>query len=256
MSDFANKLFSKLMILIVIVLFIVAFRESILTDDALSDVFAQLMGALPFSEVIAEVICQILKYSYEIPLITTSSVLEDLLKLAIMACIQPLVGRFLSMLFLRLPAYTAGDYEEQEKYMKKLPYKCKEALVTVVSAPLVALAAANLTAAMSGYINQRFGPTAASVIGAAAVVVIGAISLWSLLAAGVSAKVAITWRLLVTFLSKMATTFMTNALCLWIYAAFLGAVEWQIVSAIVTLIVWLILADLFVQGLQRKIVSR
>lgn len=255
MANLASKLVSKLMIVIVVIMVLVAFKESVLTDDALSAVFGQMMGALPFAGLISDMICKIMKYNQEIPIITTGSVLTDLLKLAVMACIQPLVTGLLSMIFLRLPAKTAGNYEAQEKYMNQLPYKCKEALLTVVSAPIIALAAANLTTGISTFISQNFSPVASFLVGLLTVIGVGSVSLIPLLAGGVALGVAITWRLLVTLLSKMASTFMTNALCLWIYVALLGAVQWQIITSILSLIIWLIVMDFGVKCLQKAIVS-
>lgn len=255
MSHLVNKLISKLMILFVVILFIAGFKQSILTDASVSAVFGRLMGSLPFAGLLADVICKIMKYNYEIPLITSSRVVSDFLKLAVMACIQPLITGFFSLLFLRLPPETDGDPDAQEKYMNSLPYKCKEALLTIISAPLIALAAAYLTTSISDYLNQSFGPIMSVVFGVLAVIGISAVSLIPLLVGGVTIGVAILWRLVVTLLSKMATTFMTNALCLWIYAAFLSAEGSQILISIFALAFWLIVADFAVRNIQRVIVS-
>lgn len=243
------------MLVIVVILFLVAFKESVLTDDTISAAFGRLMGNLPFAGTISDVICKIMKYNYSVPIITTSSILTDFLKLAVMACIQPLVNGLLSMIFLRLPPQIGGDYEAQERYMNQFSYKFKETLLTIVSSPVVAIVAANLTTSISRLISQNFSPVVSFLFGSLVVVLVGAVSLIPLLAGGVTLGVAITWRLLVTLLSRMASTCMTNALCLWIYVSLLGAVQWQIFTSIFALIIWLIVMDFGVKCLQKAIVS-
>lgn len=252
MSKLFDKFISKILAVIIIVLFIFGFREMILTDKNTADAFGALMGTLPFAKVIADVICKIMKYQYNIPVISTAGVISDFLRLAVMACIQPLAVGLLSVIFLRVPD---GDYREKEKYMEGPAYRIKELILTVVTAPLIAIAASYLTSYVSDYINSNFGPTASVVLGIAAVVGISAVSLIPLLIAGVSIGTAIIWRLLVTLLYGMAATCVTNALCLWIYATLVAGMKGQTAAVVLTLIIWLIVMDFAMQCLKRVIVA-
>ena len=104
MSKLMDKLLYKILAIIIIVLFVVAFRELIITDKDFSTAFGALMGVLPFAKIISDVVCKILRYQYSIPLITTSSLLTDFIKLAFMAFIQPLIVGLFTALFLRIPS--------------------------------------------------------------------------------------------------------------------------------------------------------
>lgn len=140
MSKLIDKLLYKILAIIIIILFIVAFRELIVTDKDTSIAFGTLMGLLPFAKVISDVVCKILKYQYSIPLITTSSFLTDLIRLAFMAFIQPLVVGLFTAIFLRIPSsYT--DYHDREKYMETFGYRVKELMLTVLTAPILAIIA-------------------------------------------------------------------------------------------------------------------
>ena len=54
MSKLFGNLFSKLIFLFAVILFIIAFRDSILTDDTIADAFSELMQTLPFSDFIID----------------------------------------------------------------------------------------------------------------------------------------------------------------------------------------------------------
>lgn len=252
MKNFFNKMLSKLLAIIVIILFIVIFREQILTDSDISSVFSALMSALPFAKQISDIICGVMKYQYTIPVITPSSIISDFLKLAIMASIQPLVVGFLSMIFLKVPA---GTYYERDEYMDGLDYRCKELIVTIFSAPFIALAAAYITTYISNYLTMNFGKLLSQILGIVSIIIMSLISIIPLIIRGLGVGTAILWRVVVTLLGKMATTMGTNAFCLWIFLSIVGGFRSQTSIAIFFLIVWLIIMDSFMQFIRRVIVS-
>ena len=102
MSRILNKTTSKLLAILVIVLFIIGFRETIITDKNVSAAFGGLMKTLPFCKEISDVICKVLKYQNEIPDLTPAKFIADFLKLAVMAAIQPFAVGLLTMLFLKV----------------------------------------------------------------------------------------------------------------------------------------------------------
>lgn len=255
MSKLIDKLLYKILAIIIIVLFVVAFRELIITDRDTSTAFGALMGLLPFAKIISDVICKILKYQYSIPLITTSSLLTDFIKLAFMAFIQPLVVGLFTSLFLRIPSsYT--DYRDREEYMGTFGYRAKGLVLTVLTAPILAIAASWFSTWLFSYFENTFGEVISIILGALSVVFLGAASLIPLLIGGVTLGVAILWRILVTLISKMGTTFIANAMCLWVYIAILHGVEGEIATSIIALLVWLIIMDFGMKCLKYAIVAK
>lgn len=255
MSKLIDKLLYKILAIIIIILFIVAFRELIVTDKDTSIAFGTLMGLLPFAKVISDVVCKILKYQYSIPLITTSSFLTDLIRLAFMAFIQPLVVGLFTAIFLRIPSsYT--DYHDREKYMETFGYRVKELMLTVLTAPILAIIASWFSTWLFSYFVNTFGDVVSVILGILSVIILGTVSIIPLLIGGVAVGTAILWRIIVTLLSKMGTTFITNAMCLWVYIAILHGVEGEIATSIIALILWLFIMDFGMNCLKYAIVAK
>ena len=154
MSKLFDKFLTKMLAVIVIIVFIIGFREMILTDDNTATAFGALMGMLPFAEVVTDVICKIMRYQYEIPVISTASVWTDLIRLALMACLQPIIVGLLTAMFLPLPA--GMDSYEREVYMDSFRYRAKELLLTIISAPLLALVASWFSAFLFDLFTSTF----------------------------------------------------------------------------------------------------
>lgn len=255
MSKLIDKLLYKILAIIIIILFIVAFRELIVTDKDTSIAFGTLMGLLPFAKVISDVVCKILKYQYSIPLITTSSFLTDLIRLAFMAFIQPLVVGLFTAIFLRIPSsYT--DYHDREKYMETFGYRVKELMLTVLTAPILAIIASWFSTWLFSYFANTFGDVVSVILGILSVIILGTVSIIPLLIGGVAVGTAILWRIIVTLLSKMGTTFITNAMCLWVYITILHGVEGEIATSIIALILWLFIMDFGMNCLKYAIVAK
>lgn len=255
MSKLIDKLLYKILAIIIIILFIVAFRELIVTDKDTSIAFGTLMGLLPFAKVISDVVCKILKYQYSIPLITTSSFLTDLIRLAFMAFIQPLAVGLFTAIFLRIPSsYT--DYHDREKYMETFGYRVKELMLTVLTAPILAIIASWFSTWLFSYFANTFGDVVSVILGILSVIILGTVSIIPLLIGGVAVGTAILWRIIVTLLSKMGTTFITNAMCLWVYIAILHGVEGEIATSIIALILWLFIMDFGMNCLKYAIVAK
>ena len=210
------------------------------------------MGLLPFAKVISDVVCKILKYQYSIPLITTSSFLTDLIRLAF---IQPLAVGLFTAIFLRIPSsYT--DYHDREKYMETFGYRVKELMLTVLTAPILAIIASWFSTWLFSYFANTFGDVVSVILGILSVIILGTVSIIPLLIGGVAVGTAILWRIIVTLLSKMGTTFITNAMCLWVYIAILHGVEGEIATSIIALILWLFIMDFGMNCLKYAIVAK
>ncbi len=249
MSGIFNKFISKIVAVFIIILFIAGFR-SLLADKEFYTVFGALMGTLPFAKITTDIICNLLNYQNAVPIITGTSVFADILKLAVMACIQPFAVSVLAKIFLRLPA---GSYREQEEYMDSATYKLKELVLTVFTAPLIALAASYCSSKISAYITANLGSIPAVIFGVLLTAVLIVLSVLRLLSKEVSLFTAVLWRVTVTFGAGMFTTYITSALCLFLYVALLGGVQAQIFTSIAALVVWLIIVDLGMKFLRYSV---
>lgn len=65
---------------------------------------------------------------------------------------------------------------------------------------------------------------------------------------------ALLWRSS-SILTGMAVTCMTNALCLWLYAAIINGAATQVFSSVISLIIFLIIAELGVKCMRNAIVG-
>ena len=254
MNGAVDRLVAKILGVVIIAAVIIVFRDRILTDSSVAAAFEGLMEVLPFSEDIAEAICKVMKYQYVIELESTASVLTELIKLAFMALLQPIVIGTLTRIFLPMPK-ELKDYHEQEDYLDSAGYRVRELFMTVLAAPLLAVAAAWVSQWAMTYFAETFGSVLSVVLGIASVGIIGMLSVIPLLVAGVTLGTAILWRLLITLLMKVATVFGMNVICLWVYLAFLNSAGGQIAGSIVSLIIWLLIMDFVASRLKYAIVG-
>ncbi len=254
MSKLVDKLIYKILAIIVVVMFVAAFRELIITDKDVSAAFGAWMGVLPFSKQISDMICKIMKYKDSIPLITTSSFITDLIRLAFMAFIQPMVVSILSTIFLRIPS-SIKDYAEREDYMSGLEYKVKELILTIVTAPALAILSAHFSTWLFTYFTNTFGNTVSVILGIVSTTFLGGVSLIPLLVKNVSFLTALLWRIVITFGYGMGTTYITNAMCLWVYIAIRNGVEGQITTSVISLVIWLIIMDFGLKCMQHAVVG-
>ncbi len=251
MSKVFGSVVSKLIIIIAIVVFIGACKNLIITDPAVSDAFDEMMEELPFAKLTTDVIVGLMKCdSGGIPKFTAASFTEDMLKLAVMACIQPIVFRLLSLLFLKVPA---GSCSERESFMSGWSYRLKETLIIILTAPLIAFLSAHLITRASNYLTAHLGELAALLIGIGALIGIAGLSLIPLVIGKIAFGTAVAWRLGVTFLGKMATIVITDAICLWLYLAIVTGAHSQIFICIVSYILLLLAAEAGLNWLKRKI---
>ena len=249
-----DKLFSKLLTIFFVVIFVIAMRDLILTDDNVATAFGAIIGMLPFAEVITNVVTTILGFKEAIPIVTTGTVVTDLIKLAMMACLQSLVVGWLTAIFLPLPK--TNDYRALEDYMESPGYKIKEILITILSAPVLAILASLVSDAVYNFFLDNLGAAAAVVLGILVVAVLCIVSIIPHLKVGIPVVTAIVWRVVITLGMKMFTTFITNACCIGVYVAFLKGVPKDIGSAVIALFIWLLIMDWGTGLMQKAIVSK
>lgn len=262
LSNIMNKVWEKIVAVIVIVIFIAVFKSTIIDDPNIYESFRELMGVLPFSEKISEIVCKVMGYSSTIPpVISKASFMTDVFKLPIMSCIQPLCVALLTKIFLPMPAASSTDffigrkkYESREKYMDSAGYRIKELLITVCTAPVFAYVAAILSDKLFNWLDTKTAGWVTIVVGVVISVISIGLSMIPLLILKVAVGVALAWQLVITLGYKILTTMITNALCIVLYIAIISKNDSKIFGSVVTLIVWLVLSDLLLQFLRRFIV--
>lgn len=253
MSGFFSKIWSKLIVLIIAILLIIGLRELIFTDSSIAAAFGALMGSLPFSKQITDVICRILKCQQSIPLITTSSLITDLIKLALMSVIQPIVVALFTRIFLKIPYGSSYDMEE---HMNKFGYRIKELGISVLISPVIAAFVAYLTTLISYSLNNKFGGFLSTVIGILFVIVISVISTLPLIFfSGISFGKALIWRLVITLLGKMLTSIGITVCSLCLYISIISGLHQHILAFILVLLFWLIIMDIIIHAVQSLIAN-
>ena len=157
------------------------------------------------------------------------------------------------MMFLRMPSSLSID--AAESFMSRPGYRIKEMIITIVTAPLLAVIAAWLTTWVFDFFASTFNDVVAAILKFLSVILVGGISLTPLLITGTAVGTAVAWRLLVTVGAKVVGTFVTNAICLWIYIALIGGVSSQVFGSILSLVIWLFVMDFGIKCLQRAVVG-
>ena len=250
MSKIINKGINKIVAVIVVVLLASSFR-GMMADEEFYTAFGGLMGTLPFAKQITDIVCKILKYQNNIPIISNVTILEDTLKLVIMAFLQPYAGTALSGLFLKVP----GNYKEREEYMESMIYRTKELAVNVISAPILALLAAYLTTMIIEYVKNNLGNISSVIVAVISVAGLFTVSLIPLLKSGVSMLKAFLWRLTGILVNGMAKSYGINAMSLILYIGILKGMPGMIGGSVLGLIIWLIIFDVGMKLIRESIVS-
>lgn len=254
MGKLFGNLLSKLMVLLVAVIFFVELGNEIVTNDAFEEAFGALMGELPFAKIITDTLVQHMKVSEGVTIYSTSSVLQDLIILAVMATIQPLVMYLLSPIFLAMPDSFA-NWRDQEEYMDSVSYRVRETLLAILTAPVVAFFSAWLTMQFLDFLSQQVGEMSSLIIGVLALAAATTVSLIPLVLGGLVLGKALLWRLFVTLGRNMLEMLIVNVLCLALYVAVAGGSEFLFGSSIVAFLITMIILDFAFRCLTGAIVS-
>lgn len=253
MSKLTDKILHTIIMLTIIAMFLLAFKELLITDESVSQSFQGLMETLPFAKLLTKIVSKILEYQYKIRIITNQTLLNDFVKLAVMACIQPWMGKLTSTLFLKLPNVAWYD---REKYMDSVGYKIKSAIISALTTPFIAIIASYATECIMSFFVDKFGNGLSIGIGILIIIVIIVISIIPLIGATTTFAFALVWRLAVTLLAKMVTTFFECLLCFGVYITILKGVSDEIIISILILFVMLAVMDFGIECLKYGIVGK
>ncbi|MBQ5825459.1 MAG: hypothetical protein IIW48_11720 [Clostridia bacterium] len=249
-----SKIWSKLILILVVVLFIVGFKSAITDDPTVADAFKGLMSCLPFAEPFSEIVCNILGYRNASPLLSELGFVEDSAKLVVMSFIQPVFTIICSLVFLRIPKKLTGVYEK-ESYMERFGYRFKEMLIKILTAPLCAILAGKLITFILDWAAAKFGMVGAVFTGLITAFLAAGISAIPMIILGTSISVALLWKLTVTLLGGMLTTLTTIVFSIAIYYAFISGLPSHIAASIISFVVALIILDIIITCFQRALGS-
>lgn len=268
MSSSIHSAIRKFILFIIMLFVFVHFWRQISTNDTLNKFVAEIMSNLPFCKIITDKLCTIMKWKLNPTSlvagnrwgndVTAEHILTETTKLAVLACLQPIVGYFLPRTILRLPrAYIEGDgpqsnWEYQDEYMNRTGYRVREFVANVISAPLVAMLASWIIGKLYALVDLKLNHSAKPVIIIFIILIIALLLLsmigmfhsgqYAAVGAGRLFFTGLLWRLLITTAAPLFNTFCTTALCYWIYLAFINDAgsqkTWSIISLIGYLIIW------------------
>lgn len=254
MSGTIGRMVSKIVIAFVLIALFLNFISMMQSEEEnmVKDTVNSVLSEVPFAESTVEVICEFMKYSLDnIEIKSTRTLLEDLLRLLVMAVIQAPVIGFLTAWLLPMPkarnqilALHLKRYEDEEAYISQPGYKLKRLLLIVIVTPILSLLASWIIGVTAEWIETNFGGLYAVLIGGISVTTIFALSLPVLLAGHLTLQKAILWRLLVTLCPNMVRVYLIDTICLCIYVTVVkDALGWLLPE-----IIGLFFAILIIEG--------
>lgn len=247
-----SKIWTKLITVFVVVLFIVGFKSMIVNDSTVSEAFKGLMSSLPFAEPFSELVCNLFGYKNGVPLVSASGFVKDSGKLMVMSFIQPTVTMICSLLFLRIPKGITGIYEK-ESYMDSFGYRLKETLIKILTAPLCAIIAGQLMTFIIDWAVAKFGTVGSVLTGLLTTFLAAGISAIPMIILGTSVSVALLWKLIVTMLGGMLTSLVTIVFSIAIYYAFLNGLPSHITGYVIGFVFALFILDVIITCFQRAL---
>lgn len=213
MSGIFNKLFTKILIGIVVLLLIVGFGSAI-TEDGKEDAFDAAVEELPFAGPISKVIVGFMKLDKGEALVSADSILTDVLKILVIALVRGPIVRFLFLTFAKVPGNTV---DEREQYMETLTYRIKELCIMVLTAIPIAFLAGIGVSAAKGAMEAKLGAVLTTIILVAALLVMLFISVRKCMGSDLSFGVAFGWRTFDILYDGILKTMVTNTIAIWMY---------------------------------------
>lgn len=249
-----NKLANKMIMFFLIIILVMAFWEYIHTSEGIA-LLAPVMGAFPFAEFIVNMIKAVMHYDLEIPLITQTSLLNDIAKLFVSSMLKTFVVSVLLGIFCPVPAYTNYSLSEridlQEQYTSRLSYKAKTAVVMFVSSIAIVFISNEILKFIYNLISSG-GMTGLKTIGYL-IVVIGIASGYIYMicsAASISMGRGILFAFCYKLLPKLLDVFITNFICLLLYACiYTNGFGTDTFGILIGLFAWCVIADVIQTGL-------
>lgn len=253
MEKATSKLMKCMLLVFVAVLFIIGLRDVFLSDSEFRNSVEKVIGSLPFADQLKSLVCKILGEKANENALSQASVIEDLVKISILAVLQPAVCKALNLIIRPMPSYMS--LEDQERRMDLMGYKFKGVIISMISVLGISVIASNLIGKMMEQLNDRVGSVGTLVIGIAIVVAFGIISVIALVLANVTVLTASVWRIMITYVSGICQNLVVSALWILLYVAFTEELYGSIPTVLITWLIFYIIFDYGMECLKLTIVK-
>ena len=242
-----DKIFGKVMAVFVVIVVLVSVRSMILADSDMNLLVSNLLSMLPFSRFVYDTLQGFLKINIGLPINTVGGFFINLMRLAVLAVIQPAATRLLQTLLIPLPPLS--NREAVEDYMSSIGYRLKSLLITILTAPVLSWVANKLILIAYQWLVARMGQVLTVILGYVSII---GITWFAIMAATVTMTLgqAIAWKL-GNLGIKMFSAFFLNFLCMGICMGLLGDSSGMIISCVVGILVLFVAVDLMTTGLKR-----
>lgn len=255
MSEVLEKIVKKIFVILLVVMCIAGFRSSIITNDAVSEIFDGLMEQLPFAKIISDVICKLMRYEITIPLFNSSSIITDVIRLTFMAFLYQVLRKPIEWFsYVLFPIKRFKD-ETDEEYRSRPAYKIRGMLCEILAAPLIAVLASELSKYIFSVAVIWFGEIIAKILGVLLSSSFFMVSLYAILKSGHSFVFAIVWRLIDILIDNMAKVMLVDICCITLYIGIIHGADGLIASSIISLIIFLIVVDIGMGFMRESLVG-
>ncbi len=239
----SSNLWAKVVGVIFVVLVVAGLRELIVNDPNFSRAFAAMMSVFPFADDIVGIICNMLDYHREFPVLTPSSFFIDLLKLVVMSCLRgPVVG------------WAATFFNPVRPNGTRSPVK--QMLISLIVTPILAYVSSWLIDAAMMKLEQTFGSVLTTILCVVFIILAAFLSVYLFKAlAKVSTGLAVAYRFLITFGVEMAANFLLSMICLALYVGIVVGNDSMVMSWGLGLLLYLAIMGVGLDLLRRSVVG-
>ena len=247
MIEQIKKIIEATASLFILVVCVSAFIHMIKTGTEAPEAIKLMLDDLPFAEEIVEIIEKYLGFRSGISPIAKERIVSELLKLSIMAILQPLAVKGLSNIFFRSPLFS------EDSHSNRRSYRFKEIIVMILSAPYIAYGSAHIAKYIPYYLNSVFDPLLASVMQLASIAAAVGISTALLVAGGTVLAVALIWRISVNLLGNMILSLGISVLCWCLYISIKRGLFTEALFSVGLLILFIVIVKLILNLIMRKL---
>lgn len=248
MSVLFGKYAEKAITIILVLFVIFAAAKTLLTDNSTNVFFAELMGNLPFSQPITDIIANVMN-TENIPLVNSSNFLQDMFVLIAMSCIRRPVMNIISGIFIKVPVNL--DYAAVQEYMNGAVYKTKKIIMTVLLAPILAFMASEILANMVNSVEEKLGGPG---IAALCLLIFGlSLLIFTLAIRGMSQGNLIVWIIVIALIGELMSTLCLISASIWIYIAMFNGTLEQNFTAVLPFIIMFLLFQGAVENIGKVI---
>lgn len=249
MSDLITKIIIWMILAAVLISVVTGFRADIMSGGAAYDMLVATLDAFPFAAWSVQIVATIGQFGTTLQGLSPTNIIVDLTKLFTMSVVCPMIIGFCTWMLLPVPS--SSDWYERERYMNRLSYRVKEALLGMLAMPICAWLTVQIIRWVQNWVVARFPVLNPFLVNLAIMVLaLSASTLMAWLRGGVPLSRIVRHRLITDLLGNLVKIIGTNLLCFAIVLTILND-QWQtVLYLLVVLFVYLLGISLMVQGVK------